>query len=112
MQEAIELFNSIVNSRWFVKTSIILFLNKEDLFRQKLKTSPLSDFFPDYAGDNNDALQAQEYFKDRFNALNQSRETKTIYMHVTCATDTTSFRAILSAVNGPSRSPFYSTDID
>jgi len=31
------LFDSIVNSRWFIRTSIILFLNKYDLFAEKLK---------------------------------------------------------------------------
>lgn len=30
MQESLALFDSICNSRWFVKTSIILFLNKID----------------------------------------------------------------------------------
>ncbi|KAJ7457745.1 G-protein alpha subunit-domain-containing protein [Mycena latifolia] len=48
MQEALTLFDSICNSRWFVKTSIILFLNKIDLFAEKLPRSPLGDYFPDY----------------------------------------------------------------
>ena len=52
MQEALTLFDSICNSRWFVKTSIILFLNKIDLFAEKLPHSPLSDYFPDYTGGN------------------------------------------------------------
>lgn len=30
MQESLALFDSICNSRWFVRTSIILFLNKID----------------------------------------------------------------------------------
>mmetsp|Transcript_11677 Transcript_11677/g.20857 ORF Transcript_11677/g.20857 Transcript_11677/m.20857 type:complete len:298 (-) Transcript_11677:11-904(-) len=33
--EAIELFDEICNSKWFQETSIILFLNKRDLFEQK-----------------------------------------------------------------------------
>jgi hypothetical protein len=45
MQEALTLFDSICNSRWFVKTSIILFLNKIDLFAEKLPRSPLVRFF-------------------------------------------------------------------
>jgi hypothetical protein len=39
MQEALTLFDSICNSRWFVKTSIILFLNKIDRFKEKLPVS-------------------------------------------------------------------------
>jgi hypothetical protein len=48
MQEALTLFDSICNSRWFVKTSIILFLNKIDLFREKLPHSPLDHYFPEF----------------------------------------------------------------
>ena len=104
MQEALTLFDSICNSRWFVKTSIvralslpssllpltlpkILFLNKIDLFAEKLPRSPLGDYFPDYTGgDNYDA--ACDYLLHRFVSLNQSAATKQIYAHYTCATDT------------------------
>ena len=34
MDEALRLFNSILN-KWFLDTSVILFLNKKDLFEQK-----------------------------------------------------------------------------
>ncbi|KAK9763067.1 guanine nucleotide-binding protein subunit alpha, variant 2 [Basidiobolus ranarum] len=50
MQEALTLFDSICNSRWFTKTSVILFLNKIDLFKEKLISSPMSDYFLDYDG--------------------------------------------------------------
>lgn len=48
MTEAMTLFESVANSRWFTKTSIILFLNKIDLFRAKLPYSPLNITFPEY----------------------------------------------------------------
>jgi hypothetical protein len=32
------------------ETPMILFLNKKDLFEEKLKLSPLSDIFPDFDG--------------------------------------------------------------
>merc|ERR1712137_688390 len=35
MREALTLFDSICNSKWFVKTSIVLFLNKTDIFKEK-----------------------------------------------------------------------------
>ncbi|KAH8801946.1 G protein alpha-subunit [Flagelloscypha sp. PMI_526] len=97
MQEALTLFDSICNSRWFVKTSIILFLNKIDLFADKLPRSPLSDYFPDFTGGSNyDA--ACEYLLTRFVSLNQSAATKQIYAHYTCATDTKQIKFVLSAV--------------
>ena len=65
----------------------ILFLNKIDLFMEKLPRSPLGDYFPDYnGGDNYDA--ACDYLLQRFVSLNQSAATKQIYAHYTCATDT------------------------
>ena len=48
LMESFQLFDQIVNSRWFHHSSIVLFLNKTDIFRAKLRTSPLSDYFPEY----------------------------------------------------------------
>jgi len=97
MQEALTLFDSICNSRWFVKTSIILFLNKIDLFAEKLPYSPLGDYFADYTGgDNYDA--ACDYLLHRFVSLNQAAATKQIYAHYTCATDTQQIKFVLSAI--------------
>jgi len=50
MQESLRLFNSTCNSKWFTDTSIILFLNKKDLFEEKIKRSPLNICFPEYNG--------------------------------------------------------------
>jgi len=71
MQEALTLFDSICNSRWFVKTSIILFLNKIDRFREKLPVSPMRNYFPDYEG-GDDYNAACDYILNRFVSLNQS----------------------------------------
>jgi len=35
LEEAIELFDEIANSKWFINTPILLFLNKRDLFEKK-----------------------------------------------------------------------------
>lgn len=50
MQESLVLFESVINSRWFLRTSVILFLNKIDLFKQKLPKVPLVQYFPEYTG--------------------------------------------------------------
>ncbi|KAI8819259.1 guanine nucleotide binding protein, alpha subunit [Fimicolochytrium jonesii] len=97
MQEALTLFDSICNSRWFVRTSIILFLNKIDLFREKLPRSPMIKYFPDYRG-GNDYEAATEYIMNRFVSLNQS-DQKQIYCHFTCATDTSQIKFVMAAVN-------------
>lgn len=97
MQEALTLFDSICNSRWFVRTSIILFLNKIDIFKNKLPVSPMSHFFPDYVG-GADYNAACDYIVNRFVGLNRS-DSKTIYSHFTCATDTNQIKFVISAVN-------------
>ncbi|KAI4151025.1 MAG: hypothetical protein LQ340_003737 [Diploschistes diacapsis] len=97
MQEALTLFDSICNSRWFVRTSIILFLNKIDRFKEKLPVSPMKNYFPDYEG-GPDYAAACDYILNRFVSLNQ-HETKQIYTHFTCATDTTQIRFVMAAVN-------------
>jgi guanine nucleotide-binding protein G(i) subunit alpha len=50
MIESMKLFDSICNSKWFVETSIILFLNKKDLFEDKITKSPLTICFQEYPG--------------------------------------------------------------
>ena len=50
MHESLTLFDEICNSQWFVGTSVILFLNKIDLFKKKIKKIDLNVCFPEYSG--------------------------------------------------------------
>jgi guanine nucleotide-binding protein subunit alpha len=77
--------------------SQILFLNKIDLFADKLPRSPLGDYFPDYTG-GADYNSACEYLLQRFVSLNQSAATKQIYAHYTCATDTNQIKCMSSYI--------------
>lgn len=97
MHEAINLFNEICNSRWFNKTSMILMLNKTDLFYEKIEKVPLTVCFPDYEGPDGDAEEALGFIQDTFHAQNRSPERQ-VYVHLTCATDTNQMRVIFSAV--------------
>lgn len=97
MEEALTLFSSICNSRWFVNTSIILFLNKIDIFKTKILSNPISDYFDDYQGINNfDA--GKEYFKKKFVGLNRN-PNKNIYVHFTCAWDTSNVKFVMESVH-------------
>lgn len=115
LQEALTLFDSICNSRWFTNTSLILFLNKVDLFKEKLATSRLKDYFPDYSGKyyrcqsetldasiiigpDTDVEQALKFILQKFLSLNRNPNKKQIYVHFTCATDTAQMRFVMSAV--------------
>lgn len=50
MQESLKLFKEICNNKWFTKTSMILFLNKKDLFEEKINRVDLAMCFPEYSG--------------------------------------------------------------
>lgn len=94
-QESLILFENVVNSRWFSRTSVVLFLNKIDLFAEKLKTKPLKNYFPDYTG-GDDINKATKYILWRFVKLN--RANLSIYPHVTQATDTSNIRLVFAAI--------------
>jgi len=94
--EAINLFDQVVNSKYFGETSIILFLNKKDLFIEKLKTVPLKVAFPDYEGDNS-YESAWKFIAAKFGATRKD-SSRQIYAHVTCATDDTNVHRVFAAV--------------
>ncbi|SCU99936.1 LAMI_0G01816g1_1 [Lachancea mirantina] len=96
MHESIMLFQTLLNSKWFVDTPFILFLNKIDIFKAKLTSSPIRKYFPDYQGRVNDAEAGLAYFENIFLSLNKSK--RPIYVHRTCATDTRSMKFVLTAV--------------
>jgi len=50
MIESLELFKSICNNRFFRQAGMILFLNKKDLFADKLRFSSIKICFPEYTG--------------------------------------------------------------
>ncbi|CAF4299711.1 unnamed protein product [Rotaria socialis] len=96
MHESLRLFDSICNNKWFVNTSIILFLNKKDLFAEKITRSSLRKCFPEYQG-KDEYTEASEYIQAQFVAQNKS-EQKEIYCHLTCATDTKNVQFVFDAV--------------
>ena len=90
MEESLALFELVINSWWFLQTSIILFLNKIDVFKVKLPkvlfylvpfsthaflTStevPLEKYFPEYTG-GADINKAVKFILWRFMKANRAR---------------------------------------
>ncbi|KAJ7618508.1 putative G protein alpha subunit GNA-3 [Roridomyces roridus] len=95
MRESLYLFESVINSRWFLRTSVILFLNKIDVFKRKLPKIPLGRFFAEYAG-GNDLHKAAKYILWKF--MQENRAKLTVYPHVTQATNTKNIRLVFAAV--------------
>jgi guanine nucleotide-binding protein subunit alpha, other len=98
MYESMMLFESLVNSGWFKRKPVILFLNKIDLFREKLALSPVSAHFPDYYGTDTDYDAAVKYFADRFRGINRT-DGREIYIHYTNATDTKLLEVTMRSVH-------------
>ncbi|KAM0752822.1 guanine nucleotide binding protein, alpha subunit [Meredithblackwellia eburnea MCA 4105] len=93
--EAETLFESISNSLWFTQSRLILFLNKIDLFAEKLQRKQLKDFFPGF-GQPNTLEFGLDYMQGR--VLSLYRGERRPYSHFTQATDTKGTQVILAAV--------------
>uniref|UniRef100_A0AC35TWB6 Guanine nucleotide-binding protein G(I) subunit alpha n=1 Tax=Rhabditophanes sp. KR3021 TaxID=114890 RepID=A0AC35TWB6_9BILA len=98
MTESMRLFESICNSKWFNKTSIILFLNKKDLFAEKVRNQSINYLFKDYKGPDHDYDASMTFISTKFEDLNATKAHKQMYVHHTCATDTNQVQLILDSV--------------
>ena len=76
---------------------IILFLNKMDLFQEKLAKKPIREYFPDYSGADDDVDAATNYFEKKFKGLNRTPDRE-IYVHYTNATDTNLLKITMASV--------------
>jgi len=89
MHEALMLFESIANSKYFTKSGLVLFLNKMDLFTEKVSSgrANIADYFPDYNGPARDPEAGSRFFAGKFRNLIRD-PNKEVYVHYTNATDT------------------------
>jgi GTPase SAR1 family protein len=118
MVDSLQLFKEICNLQWFVTTPIILFLNKKDLFENKIHIIPLSVCFNEYdkqppkensqsSQSNYPLLQEQKtqymcdsrnYIKAKFVSYNNNTKQRQIYVHITCATDKNNVQNVFNDV--------------
>jgi len=96
MQESLKLFKEICNNRWFVETSMILFLNKRDVFEEKIQKVDLNVCFTEYTG-GKVYEAASAFVREQFVAQNTNTK-KQIYPHLTCATDTGNVQNVFNNV--------------
>ena len=105
MKESLALFQVILNSDYFINTSIILFLNKMDLFPERLRHKSLRSTFSEYegftswrpicrslnrsfSGPDADVDAAKDFIKRKYLSLIPSRDNgkeRNIYPHFTCS---------------------------
>jgi len=68
MHEALDLFQEICQKPEFKQTPIFLFLNKKDLFEERLRKTPLTACFPDFKGNPSNTRENIEYIAELFKA--------------------------------------------
>ncbi len=66
--DSIDLFHSICEEKYLKNACIILFLNKSDLFRQKIVNVPINSVpaFADFKGPVGDYQAGVDYFASKF----------------------------------------------
>ncbi|KAK5622746.1 Guanine nucleotide-binding protein subunit alpha-14 [Crenichthys baileyi] len=97
MEESKALLKTIITYPWFEKSSVILFLNKTDIIKEKIMYSHLATYFPEFTGPQQDPIAAQEFILKMYQEQNPNKDKK-LYSHFTCATDTENIRFVFVAV--------------
>jgi len=95
MHESLKLFGEIVNSSHLSNSAMVLFLNKRDLFAEKIKHVDLLDVFPNYKGGKN-YENALQYIEKKF--LAEAKDPARVYVQATVATDTQNIAFVFGAV--------------
>lgn len=91
--ESLKLWKALTSSQFFKKTPFVLFLNKSDLFAEKIKVSPMSEIFSDFESFSTDPANAQlSQFEKGWQYISKQYHIhfagSTFYPHLTCALDT------------------------
>ncbi|KAG1939703.1 guanine nucleotide-binding protein subunit alpha-14 [Pimephales promelas] len=96
MQESLSLFYTTIHSKWFANSFVILFLNKKDILAEKIQFSDLKTYFPEFEGKRGDVQDAMDFVRRLYKQ--NTKKSKPIYSHFTCATDTNNIRKVFSDV--------------
>eukprot|EP01156_Anaeramoeba_ignava_P017979 Anaeramoba_ignava/a90503_36.p2 GENE.a90503_36~~a90503_36.p2 ORF type:complete len:331 (+),score=100.79 a90503_36:4729-5721(+) len=101
MNESLALFHEICTSPWFAKSSIILFLNKMDIFEEKIKKEDLTICFPEYSGKPNDYDEALEFIKQKFEDVSglKGNIKRRLYITETCAINTKNIEYVFESAS-------------
>ncbi|WKY14308.1 hypothetical protein Q1695_000114 [Nippostrongylus brasiliensis] len=91
--ESRSVFETIVNNRAFSNVSIILFMNKSDLLKEKVPKSDIRQYFSDFTGDHMNVRDVQFFLVDKFETSRRDR-ARPFFYHYTTAIDTENIRRV------------------
>lgn len=86
MAESLDLFEGLVSQTWFKDTAIFLFLNKDDIFKEKVSKVDMGKTWPKYTG-GHDYEKAKDYIEGMYRDRDPV-PTRSLFTHVTDATNT------------------------
>ncbi|RXW23198.1 hypothetical protein EST38_g2651 [Candolleomyces aberdarensis] len=101
LEDSILLWTSICSSKLLARTQLILFLNKCDLLRRKLKRGvTVAEYLPSYGDRRNDVMTVVKYFREKFRDIQKqcSPEHRSVYIYPTTVTDTEATGITLESV--------------
>ncbi|CAA7268801.1 unnamed protein product [Cyclocybe aegerita] len=101
LEDSIILWTSICSSKLLSKTQLILFLNKCDLLRRKLKRGvKVNQYLPSFGDRPNEVITVVKYLREKFKDLQKqhSPEHRSVYIYPTTVTDTTATATTLETV--------------
>jgi len=93
LEESLRLFGEMTASQFFQPASWILFLNKSDIFKDKIGKWPLTNYFEDCSVSDYD--QSVDFIKKRYE---EQFKGSRLYSQVTCAIDTQNCKRVFTAV--------------
>ena len=96
MLESLELFEQLVDSPWFKDSMMVLFLNKKDLFQEKITRVDLKVCFDNYNEGCNEE-PAKRFIEEQFRGKTKRGKDK-MFVHHTCALETTSVQVVFQTV--------------
>jgi hypothetical protein len=96
MLDALVLFEQTSMNPMLQNCEFILFLNKKDLFAEKVATFKLSTIFPQYLGSDYHLIEYTQFLRKKFKKT--FKGNRELVIHVTCATSTSSISVIINTV--------------
>eukprot|EP01126_Amoeba_proteus_P009676 TRINITY_DN1367_c0_g2_i8.p1 TRINITY_DN1367_c0_g2~~TRINITY_DN1367_c0_g2_i8.p1 ORF type:complete len:359 (-),score=52.25 TRINITY_DN1367_c0_g2_i8:197-1273(-) len=96
MEESLKLFKEVVGSPWFSEHTCILFLNKVDLFQDKIKQYPLSMYFNDFPKEDSQNFdRSVEFIRNKYEKIYSNGK---LHCFTTCAIDRSNCERVFSCV--------------
>ncbi|OQV25516.1 Guanine nucleotide-binding protein G(q) subunit alpha [Hypsibius exemplaris] len=120
LEESLALFKVVISNHCLQTAALILYLNKTDIFADKLMERDLTDHFPDYVGERGNSDPARLFILSKYKDIalshlesspggdirralwssrsQRSQEERLLYTHFTCATDNENIAFATAAV--------------